>query len=347
MADKTRILVWVCCTLLLAGGCRMQKDKQIKLDLKPGLVTFVDSTEASVAIIKDDSENFFQNLSETEVMIQMKRSEPFNSREEAQKAFAQFTARQVSSWSTEEKLEMSEIMYRVKKMCDSINPRIFPGGIRLVKIKTFAYGNDAYYTRGNDIMIPENIFPLTEPQKQIPVMLHEIFHIISRQNSRFRDAAYRMIGFERAEKPVLLPEHIRQVLLSNPDGLSMDHIIRLRDGKETRLCLPLLTSKYGRYRDGIPSYFDYLQFDIFEVKDTTNRLVVNCTSNGGTTLPARFTNDYFRQIRDNTQYIIHPDEIMADNFMLAVQSFNGGGYDRFSTEGKNLIDELTRLLQDL
>lgn len=347
MLKINSVLFCLSLAIVLAGGCRLQKDHKGQHGFKPGVVSFIDSTEASTAITTDKDENFFDKISEADILIQMKKTQPFGSAAEAKQAYIKFLATQVSSWTTDEKIVMSDIMDRAKRMCDSLNPRIYPGGIRLIKIKTLPYGNDAYFTRGNDIIIPENIFPLEAPEKQVPVMLHEIFHILSRKDRKLRDATYKMIGFVKPQKPIILPESLKQILLYNPDGLSTDHLIMLRDGSEQKAALPLIYSRYGSYREGIRSYFDYLQFDIFEMKDTANQLVVKANDNGGTTLASRFTGDFFRQIRDNTQYIIHPDEIMADNFMLAIQAYNGVGYSRFSDEGKNLIDELTNLLKTL
>jgi hypothetical protein len=54
---------------------------------------------------------------------------------------------------------------------------------------------------------------------------------------------------------------------------------------------------------------------------------------------------FFTKIKDNTQYIIHPDEIMADNFMFAVLAFSNDDYNRFSGTGKVLIKELLTILR--
>lgn len=331
--------------LLATVACRLQKEKKLPSDFKPGIVTFLDSTQASAAIIHDDTDSLFANISEADIMIQMKRAKNFVSLKEARLEYRHFLASQVSSWTTAEKQEMSSIMQIVKKMCDTLSPRIFPGGIRLVKIKTGPYGSDAYYTRGTDIMIPENIFPLADSEAQIPVMLHEIYHILSRTMPEFRSKTYKMIGFEKAGKPVTLPPALHKVLLSNPDGLTKDYVIRLKEGQETRVCLPLISSRFGAYREGIPSYFDYVKFDIFELREGATVFEVLSTEDGGTTLPVRFTTDYFRQISDNTQYIIHPDEILADNFMLSIIAFESGDYSKFSKQGRALIDSVTTVLK--
>jgi hypothetical protein len=66
---------------------------------------------------------------------------------------------------------------------------------------------------------------------------------------------------------------------------------------------------------------------------------------GKTTLPVTTTPVFFTKIKDNTRYIIHPEEIIADNFMLAVLAKDKKDYKKFSTEGKKLIESLTTIVE--
>jgi predicted P-loop ATPase/GTPase len=92
----------------------------------------------------------------------------------------------------------------------------------------------------------------------------------------------------------------------------------------------------------MPSYFDYLQFDLYHVIDGVTR----SDKDGKTLMDLMYTPSFFYQIKDNTQYIIHPDEIMADNFMLALQAFHHKDFKNFTKEGKNLIDNVLKILAD-
>lgn len=69
--------------------------------------------------------------------------------------------------------------------------------------------------------------------------------------------------------------------------------------------------------------------------------------NGNSTISQELMADFFRQIKDNTNYIIHPDEIMADNFMFAILSMESPDYlTRFSKEGNTLIEEIKTILRE-
>ncbi len=336
------------CTILsllftFCVSCRMNKDQVISesVNSKPALVHFADSTNAAKLISTVDDDGFFDQISQVDIEIQMKKEQTFESREQAISAYKKFLSKEVSSWSDEEIEIMNQIFVDVKKLCDTISPRIFPGGMKLIKIKPNHYGQDVYYTRGNIIFIPENIFPIENQQTILSVMLHEIFHIVSRQNPELRSDIYKLIGFEKAEKRVKLNEMLNKKLLTNPDGVSYQYFIRL----DSILAIPLITSNFATFTKNNPSFFNYLQFDLYQIRDKGTYYEAITDEKGNTTIPLKKTPVFFTKIKDNTQYIIHPDEIMADNFMFAVFAFSTDDYNRFSGPGKVLVEELLTILQ--
>ena len=55
--------------------------------------------------------------------------------------------------------------------------------------------------------------------------------------------------------------------------------------------------------------------------------------------------DFFEQITDNTGYIIHPDEIIADNFMYIMMRGKEGGLQKnFSEAGLQLLKNIKSVL---
>jgi hypothetical protein len=56
--------------------------------------------------------------------------------------------------------------------------------------------------------------------------------------------------------------------------------------------------------------------------------------------------DFFRQIRDNTGYIIHPDEVLADNFSFIMLDKDGAQASyKFSKAGKELLNLIEKILK--
>lgn len=333
------LAVVVCCL-----QCKSNKEVSYTKD-KPAMVIFVDSIQAAQNIIDDDVDGFFDQCSKLEMEIQMKKNSPFTTRDEALIAYKQFLRGQVSSWTTEEKLAMLELFKLAKNRCDQLSPALFPDGIKLVKIKTGHYGNDVYYTRGKNIMVPENILSDLQTALHLPIMTHEIFHILSRYRENLRNDMYGFIGFKKSNKPIRINETLSKVLLTNPDGVSFQYIIELEVDGKSQLVVPLITSKFRQFKTSNPKFFDYLNFDLYALEDRGSYYEITSDHQGKTTLPINNTPAFFTKIKDNTQYIIHPDEIMADNFMLALQAVEKKEFTKFSKEGKVLIDKVIQRLQ--
>ncbi|MEL6868131.1 MAG: hypothetical protein AAFP19_27155 [Bacteroidota bacterium] len=108
------------------------------------------------------------------------------------------------------------------------------------------------------------------------------------------------------------------------------------------------SSSQDRFESASPDFFNYLSFNLYELKPPYVSLIKVLADNEGK--PTRNlirTSNFWRQIRDNTQYIIHPDEIMADNFMhLLLSKRPGGSIEKFSREGQDLIKQIEELLKD-
>jgi hypothetical protein len=326
-------------TFLFPIGCKSNhKSKKLYSVSKQKLI-FLDSTDAAKAIVERDVDNLFEQLSSADISIQMKRQNGFRSAVEARQNYKSFLRQEVSSFSEEEKNYMNQVFQTVNNRLKSINPNLILPEITLLKIKTNHYGEDVYYTRGRMICLPANTLKGRGIEGQANVMLHELWHILSRYETDLRKDAYALIGFVPLNKSVHIPKSIKDRILTNPDGVKMDFGIDLGD---SITAIPLLISKFEKWQPSVTRFFDYIEFDLFALDNVGNVLT---TRHGKTTIPNKNNAVFFEKIKDNTQYIIHPDEIMADNFMLAVNAFYNNNYDKYSKEGKLLLENLTKLLQ--
>ncbi len=301
---------------------------------------FVDSVSASKMIVDADVDGFFEQISEADISIQMKNPDGFESIEDARNKYKDFLRTQVSDFSETERAYMDEVFEKVQSLLKELNDDLIIPKISLVKIKLDHYGPDVYYTRGNCIMIPSNSLKRTDTKGQTNVMLHEIWHILSRNNVQLREDAYKLIGFEKHGVDLELPEPLSSRVLTNPDGTSMDYAIDLGDGIKA---VPLIVSTQKIYNPNIRQFFNYLRFDLYEISDNQ---MLKVTPEGKTTIPAENNAKFFKMIKDNTQYIIHPDEILADNFMLAINANSSGELEKYSPEGRKLLEDLTKILKE-
>lgn len=337
-----RVLLFAISLTFTAVSCKTIQGGQ-QSDQRPSIVTFPDSIQASQFIISEDESAFFGELRPLELEIQMKISDDRVTLD----TFKQFLQTQVSDWTIDEKIQLYELVEDVKRLCDTLSPRLFPSGLKLIKIKTEHYGPDVFYTKGQSIFVPENIFRKFNGDRFFPILVHELFHIISRYHPEWRHELYALIGFRPSEKPVELNDFLSMRKLSNPDALSHHYYIVLENECVQYKVIPLIFSKYDGYSPQHPSFFDYLSFDMFELMEPEGKYLAVTNERGATTIPSEAMDSFFAQIKDNTRYIIHPEEIMADNFMLALLAYSSGDYKKFSKEGKDLIDRVTAILKKI
>ncbi|MBK8700171.1 MAG: hypothetical protein IPN29_11830 [Saprospiraceae bacterium] len=300
-------------------------------------VEFLDSTKATIEITSDDGDNFFQKLTPIDAAIQMKDNTLLVSPAYLE-SYKDFLKTQVLSFSDNDKAFLRSVFDEATMSIGKLNPDLIPVKCQLVKIKTGHYGQNVYYTRGNTIFIPENIFINPSREVQLPIMIHELWHVISEQNPGLREQLYELIGFRKHGLEISFPSFMKDRLLTNPDGAKLDYALLLPDGKWV---LPIILSGKNHYETGNNDFFNYLKFDLYGLTSTG---VVEADKGGNSVLSSENHQEFFNAIKDNTQYIIHPDEIIADNFMLAVLANKNNDYKKFSAEGKGLILEIQKVL---
>ncbi|MBK7336374.1 MAG: hypothetical protein IPJ00_09465 [Saprospirales bacterium] len=325
--------------LFLTASCNAPQTVQAPPIPEAGQVFYLDSLEAAGRVSRDDVEGFFEKIGALDRAIQMQRSEA-----PTLEAYREFLRRDVLSFTAEEQGRLEKEISEIYRLCEQLSPHLLPDTLRLIKTRGAYYGASAWYTREDYIVIPENALRAGPMQD---VLLHELFHVLSRNHPRLRKDLYELIGFIRLSEPIQFPEPLRSRLLLNPDG--MDHQwatpLLSPEGKEV-MTIPLIFSQYEAYNPKRPLFFAHLDFQLFalEMDSASKAWAVQVNSEGKSTLGPEFRVDYLRKVRDNTTYLIHPDEILADNFIWAVQ-----GPERwkdFSSEGQSLLEAIVGYLKN-
>ncbi len=320
--------------LIAFCGCKNQKFAKVA---SQSIYTIADSNGTAAALLKEDNEGYFAKLQAIDVAIQLKDNAYLNDVNYLLK-YRNYLKEQASNFESDEQKKISEVTDEAITLIKKINPQTTTN-FQLCKIKTAHYGNDVYYTRGNAIFIPDNIFSNFKKEEQMPIILHEIWHIISEAKPALRDKLYKLIGFVKHNKKITYPLSLKKMMLTNPDGANDEYAIVLKGGK---LAMPIILSGKQKYDPANPAFFNHLKFELFGI-DKLGNIEMNDD------LTSSLTNEeqasFFLSIKDNTQYIIHPDEIIADNFMLAVLAYSNGDYSKFNKSGKELIEQVIAVLK--
>jgi len=294
-------------------------------------VEFLDSLTASKVVLVDNSNHIFDRLTALEL-----------------NRYKSYLQNDVSNFTEDEMKWMGDIWQEAVSLCNVLNKAILPSNIQLIKSKGTYYGNDAFYTRENTIVIPGNRIEMREREAMLSVMLHEIFHIYSRLNPEKQKALYELIGFKSIgdSQKSNIESPLKERILTNPDGPNFAYAIDLKSKDKTIKCIPIISSTFPKYTEQKKAFFDYLYFDLFEVReDKKGNWEVISDADGKAMVPDDAMPSFFDQIKYNTQYIIHPDEILADNFMiLALHKKYPDQYPHLNDEGLLLLEQIKNLL---
>jgi tetratricopeptide (TPR) repeat protein len=229
-----------------------------------------------------------------------------------------FAGRQALDWTADERTGLQAILDAFRTKTAELDLH-FPASIELVKT-TGLEEADAAYCRESAIMIPTKKLG-GNPAGLEHLLFHELFHIYRRNYPDNRKALYRIIGYEVCA-PIELPEELRSRKITNPDAPPVDSVIRIRlDGRRVPVT-PVLFSKTEHYdaRAG-GDFFKSVVFRLMALEETADGLKPSLSPDGKPRLldPSDAA-DYLDQVGRNTGYIIHPEEILAENFALLVEN---------------------------
>ena len=143
-------------------------------------------------------------------------------------------------------------------------------------------------------------------------------------------------------------DSLKQRVLLNPDGVNYAQAITLKTNeKESLMAIPIILTNTFEFKPERPQFFSYIQFDLYEIRPPYSRLIKVVSNNDGSNKQQLSSHpDFHRQIRDNTGYIIHPDEVLADNFIYLLLSQKDETYvNRFSESGQALIQKIEAILK--
>jgi hypothetical protein len=239
-------------------------------------------------------------------------------RDVSEKEYLDFVSKSPRSWTDGEKGIVSEAIAALAPRLRKLSLP-WPKTILMVKTTGREEGN-APYTRANAVVLPESSLEHATAASLQGNICHELFHILSRHNPALRDKLYRAIGFYPC-KEIEFPAKFASRRITNPDAPINAHCIKVRVNKRPAWVTPILisrTEKYSPTRGG--EFFDYLscRFLIVSSSDSATPDISAYDKNKPEFADARNTTGLFEQVGRNTQYIIHPEEILADNFALVV-----------------------------
>lgn len=263
--------------------------------------------------------------------------------------YLDYVASQVMSWSQAEIESLKTIVSAMAKLFESFSLRL-PAKIQLVKTTGQEEGYAAYTRRRDTIVLPANMIASVEtaagygdplhPTNDVSylqnVMIHECFHLYSKNHPEGRFKLYERIHYRSTGAAVELPNApwgppgsqatMRDLKITNPDEPGFDVYIEMLvpsvpgqpgSPRVKRYLAPLLLAK-SPYTGGI--FFDYLEWWFMAIAQGPDGRWAPVVGAGGLPMmyeSAPLMSEYLALVSANfTQEIFQPDEILAQNFVL-------------------------------
>lgn len=191
-----------------------------------------------------------------------------------------------------------------------------PGEITFVKTTCDETLGAAGYTSGGAIFLcwfacmPE--YYNDDMFRQL--VIHEVFHCLSRKHPEFRQAMYSLIHFTVMDHDIDVPEELRSRIIANPDVEHHDSYATFTiNGEKTDCYLVFLTdSVFEKEGD---TFFEGMYSGVVPL-------------DGSAVYRVDQVEDFLQVVGANTGYTEDPEEAMATNFAYAIQYLDAG-YESF------------------
>lgn len=239
----------------------------------------------------------------------------------------------VREWSSNDAAVIDSIVVSLNDTIRKYNFKLpLPKEIVLVKSAMEDEGGAAGYTRSNWIALSEKFVTDMDNVYRRRLFLHELFHILTRNSIDFKRTMYSAIGFTVTDEELEYPADLKDRRISNPDVDRYDSYATFTIGGVQQKCAMLIYAKRP-YETG--TFFDYLEMGFIPYDDNMKPV----KKDGATVVYSiKDIDDLFDKVGRNTPYMINPEEILADNFVIA---FNNSS---FSVQTPELRDSIRALM---
>jgi hypothetical protein len=280
---------------------------EVKLDDRTTIVFATAEEGRRLLTAKDD---FIKRMSPFDRAARLKTD-----RDVSEDEYLRFVGQQVQEWQAEPQQKFKSVIEGLHERLSALSLP-FPKTVYFICTTGDEEGGAAY-TRGNAVVLPPTM-PMGDAAALERIICHELFHVLSRANPKLKESLYASIGFDECDE-VEFPAELKHRKITNPDAPVNDHCIRVSLEQQPVWAIPVLFSKSDKYdvqRGG--EFFQYLQFELLIVERVENLPEVKPIYEDGKARLAsvRQISGFHEQIGRNTKYIVHPEEILADNFAL-------------------------------
>lgn len=298
-ALPTKLKMALMAIMLTAGGAVAAAAEEV-------VFRFATPEEASAILTARDS--YFSNLGALEIGIRLQ-----NPDETSLDALSESYGSGLPDWTQAERDALNAVLAANADLIKDIAP-LLPSEVLFLKVDNRVAGG-LPHTRANGIVFPEGSVSAAN-DGLTRLFWHELYHVLSRQIADRHNETFALVGFKPCAFDAPEALHVRR--LSNPDAPAIAHYAPAQVDGPAEGFIPYLYVPEGGYDpEAGGTLGNYFRFGLLEVTEQDGV----CTAVPGEEAPWRLrqpdaTPEFFDVAGRNTSYIIHPEEILADNFTL-------------------------------
>ena len=289
---------------------------------------FADKDEAISCYLSNNA--YFDGFSPCD--IQYKAQDKNSTIDEVKK----FGASQMEEFTDEEKAVLEKTMEEMQTINQEMGYS-FPELGELIFIKSTQYEEcqSGAYTHGTQIYMGKDVTDLLSSDDEEEklygqfVLWHELFHCLTRSNPDFRSDMYSLIHFTVQNQEYTIPPSVFEKYISNPDVEHHNSYATFKINGDDTDCFMALIAMEPFEKKG-DSFFDSMSAALVPVDGSDIYYLPEDAEN------------FWEIFGENTEYVVDPEECMADNFALLLTY----GTDGMEYENPEIIKEMQEYLSD-
>jgi hypothetical protein len=262
---------------------KFEMEVEPTFELVNGVLVVLCSVESARAMFLDCDDPFLESLNEFEITA---RRGALCSLEE----FMEYQASNALAWPVDTFASFEPTLLEIGKMLARfpVFVKNLPKRIRFILSTGCEEAREprkVAYCRGSDVVVisAANLKSWKKPEKMKRLLLHELWHIFSRNASLdLADRCYSVFGFKRVPKKrgAPYPDEIALLQFTNPDGMTASHFIDVAsdEGHVLPLVPLVFLTPYDVAQEGA-SPFDFLTvvFGVLRMEEDEESGKIECS----------------------------------------------------------------------
>jgi hypothetical protein len=259
--------------------------------------------------IEDD---FIRALSEFDRASRMKSEQPV-SRDE----FLKFIEGEALAWSGQDIARIEKAVTGARGKMSKFRLRL-PERVLLVQTSGREEAHSAYCRSTNIIVIASRF--VSGPSRELEsLLIHESFHLLSRNNPELRTKLYALIGFKPCEE-IQFPVELDSRRITNPDAPQLDFLIEVTYQEQKHAAVPVLFATPERWtKEKGGEFFNYFTWKLMALERVNQNWRATRLNDKPVLLGLRDVANFREQIGEQPGPVLQVEEILAEYFVKVVE----------------------------